>query len=185
MQEIINYLLQKPLAFIISLSGIIFLGFSGLTKFFQVEIEKTNSKRLFIAGMTLIIIGIPIYYLIDNKKPNNLHVELLEVDFYQNDEGHSCNPSMLHIRETFKIDNVNGEKIFKVILNTEQPIAQEIIYKDEQGRYVLNSCFKPNFKQQLKVIIITNSGKSSKILNYTINSENRTPKINAPRLNKF
>lgn len=185
MEEILNSLLEKPLAFILSLGGIIFLGLSGLTKFFQVEVEKTNSKRLFYAGIALIIVGIPIYYFIDNEGSNDLDVELVSILFYDNDEGHTCDPSMLHIREIYEIDNTNGERLFKVILNSNKPVVQEILYQDELGRYALNYCFRKEFEQSFNVIIITNSGKSSEVVSYTVDTKNVSTKENAPRLSKF
>jgi uncharacterized protein YjeT (DUF2065 family) len=185
MEEILNSLLEKPLAFILAIGGIIFLGLSGLTKFFQIEIDKTNSKRLFIAGLALILVGIPIYYFIDNKDSSELIAELVDTSFYQNYEGHTCNPKMLHVRETFEIDNVNGEKLFKVVLSTDEPIVKEIIYHDKLGRYAIDYCFKRNFDQHFDILLVTNSGKSSKVIDYTIDSNNVNPKENAPSLSKF
>jgi len=138
MEEIFNNLLEKPLAFLITIFGILFLGLSGLTKLFQIEIDKKNSSRLFIAGMALIIAGIPIYYFVENKDSTKLSVELINISYYENDSGHNCSGSSnIHIRETFKINNTKDEKLFKIILNSKTPIAREILYKDSNSNMLL------------------------------------------------
>jgi hypothetical protein len=187
MEEIINSLLEKPLAFIITIGGIIFLGLSGLTKIFQIEIDTKNSKRLFFAGIFLIIIGIPIYYFGTNHITPDLKVQLLKIELFENDTGHTCNNSYpVHVRETYKIDGVRGEKLTKVILNQKQLNTQDIHYQDLEGNFAINYCFKPNTERIYKVVIISNSGKISQIVKYKVSTLNQPEIIkNAPELSEY
>ena len=79
----VNSFLEKNLPFIITIGGITFLGLSGLNKFFNVKVNPANSKRLFIAGISLLIIGIPIYYLGQNKDSSKLDIDLIKVEFFE------------------------------------------------------------------------------------------------------
>lgn len=186
MHEILNSLLDKPLAFIVTLGGIIFLGLSGITKFFKVEIDTKNSKRLFWAGIFLIIIGLPIYYFGENQFSNTLNVELIDVSFYKNDSGHDCGENYIHIRETFKIKNAQGEKLTKIILEQNGIHSQNIIYQDKEGDFAINYCYDPNVERVFKILFISSSGKTSNIINYKISLKDISQlKDNAPSLIKY
>lgn len=187
MEEVINSLLEKPLAFIITIGGIIFLGLSGLTRIFQIEIDTKNSKRLFFAGIFLIIVGVPIYYIGAKNVSPDLKVQLLKIELFENDIGHTCSSSHpLHIRETYKIEGVEGEKLTKVILNQKQLQTQDIHYQDSKGNFAINYCFKPNTERIFKAVIISNSGKTSQIIKYKVSTLNEPEIIkNAPELSEY
>ncbi|MBD8490998.1 hypothetical protein IFO69_19755 [Echinicola sp. CAU 1574] len=186
MEEIINSLLDKPLAFIITIGGIIFLGLSGITKAFKIEVDRKNSIRLFWAGLSLLIIGIPIYYLGDNQLSPDLDVKLLKVEFFKNDAGHICEESLIHIRETYQIKNAEGEKFTKVILSQGGIHSQDIIYQDKSGNYAINYCYNPDFERTFRTVIMSSSGKTSNIIKYKISSEDVSQiQEQAPRLVRY
>lgn len=187
MYELLSSLLDKPLAFIITVSGIIFLGLSGLTKIINIEIDTRNSKRLFIAGISLVILGIPIYYYSKIQVSSELTVDLLKVEFFKNDKGHTCSaPFNLHVRETYEVEGSRGEKLTKVILNQNTVRTQEINYQDSEGNFAVNYCFKPNIERVFKIVIISNSGKTSNMLQYKVASVNQDEiQENAPELSTY
>lgn len=187
METIINSLLNKPLAFILTIGGILFLGLSGLRKLFNIETEKTNSKRLFISGILLLLLGIPLYYFAEKTNDTKLRVKLLKVEFFQNDKSTRCNaPFTLHIRETYKINANDGAKLKKIIISQDNFIQQDFKYQDSDGNFVINYCFRPDIERNIKAMIISSSGKASDIFQYkisTIDLENI--KENAPELSKY
>ena len=187
MEEIIKSLLDKPLAFILTIGGIIFLGLSGLTKFFKIEIDQKNSKRLFIAGITLVVIGIPIYYLSENQISPELEAKLLKIELYENDVGHTCPPPYnIHVRETYHIEGADGEKLTKVILNQKKLHTQDIRFQDSEGNFAINYCGEPNKERTYKIVIVSNSGKTSQMIKYTVSTLNEDEIIeNAPELSIY
>lgn len=186
MEDIFSILLNKPLAFIITIGGVIFLGLSGLNKVFKIEINPKNSKRLFIAGLTLVFIGIPIYYFGEKKLSADLDASLLKIEFFNNDSGHNCNNNFIHIRETYKIKNAEGEKFTKVILKQGELHSQEIKFQDNNGNFVVNYCFRPNFERTFRVVILSSSGKSSNVIKYNVSSkETNLIQENAPALTEY
>lgn len=182
--DFFNLLLEKPLAFIITISGIILLCFSGLNKFFKIEINELKSKRLLISGFILFIIGIPLYYITEKGEQENITVKLIKIDFFKNDAGHTCDSRFLHIRETFKIENVKGEKIAKIILNGDTIKTQSVLYQDIDKNFAINYCYLPKTQRNMKVMFITSSGKKSNLIEYTINSSTNI-KEKAPQLSKY
>jgi hypothetical protein len=183
MEEIINLLLGKPLAFIITIGGIMFLGLSGLTKAFKIEVDTKNSKRLFWAGISLVIIGIPIYYFGEKQLSPDLDVKLLKVEFFKNDSGHNCGETFIHIRETFQIKNAEGERFTKVILKQGGIHSQDIIYQDNKGDFAINYCYKPDFERTFRVVVMSSSGKTSGVIKYSVSSKDISQiQENAPDL---
>jgi hypothetical protein len=186
MEEIINIVLDKPLAFIITIGGIIFLGLSGLTKAFKIEVDTKNSKRLFWAGISLVIIGIPIYYFGEKQLSPDLDVKLLKVEFFKNDSGHNCDETFIHIRETFQIKNAEGEGFTKVILKQGGIGSQDIIYQDNNGNYAINYCHNPDFERVFRIVIMSSSGKTSNVIRYKVTSKDISQvQENAPPLVKY
>lgn len=186
MEDIFNSLLNKPLAFIITIGGIIFLGLSGLSKVFKIEINTKNSKRLFIAGLILVFVGIPIYYFGEKQLSADLDARLLRVEFFNNDLGHNCNDDFIHIRETYKIKNAEGEKFTKVILKQGELHSQDIKFQDNSGNFVVNYCFRPNFERAFRIVILSSSGKSSNVIKYNVSSkETNLIQENAPALTEY
>jgi len=183
MEDIINLLLDKPLAFIVTIGGIVFLGLSGLNKVFKVEVNTKNSIRLFWAGISLIIIGLPIYYYGEKQISPDLDVELLKVELFKNDVGHNCDKDFIHIRETFQIKNAEGERFTKVILSQGAIHSQDVKYLDNEGNFAINYCFKNNFERTFRIVIISSSGKTSNVIKYSVSSKDiNSIQENAPKL---
>lgn len=187
MEEILKLLLEKPLAFILTIGGILFLGLSGLTRFFKVTVHPANSKRLFMAGICLVLIGIPIYYFVDNTDSQKLEVELLKVEYFKNDMGLICDSeTSINVRETLRIENVNGEKLVKVILNGNKMRYQDIVYQDADKNFAINYCFQKGLERNIKSMVITNSGKASNLIEYEINTTNpESAQETAPSLSNY
>lgn len=187
MEDIIRILLEKPLAFIVTIGGILFLGLSGLTKVFRIEVDPTNSKRLFIAGILLIVIGIPIYYFGKQPMDRSLDAELISIALYRNDEGHTCPPPhTIHIRETYKISDEKGARYYKAILNQTELKTRSIEYVDQNGNYALNYCISPGTDRTISAMIISSTGKSSDLFEYQISSNGEIKiESSAPSLSKY
>ena len=168
MNEIINSFLDKPLAFIITIDGILFLGLSGLTKAFKIKIDTNSCKRLFLMGISLVIIGFSICFFGKKEVSPELDVKLLKVEFFKNDVGHTCGEDLVHIRETFHIKHAAGEKFTKVILKQGGISSRDINYQDINGDFVLNYCYDPNLERTFRIVIISSSGKTSNVIKYKI-----------------
>jgi len=137
--------------------------------------DKKQQNKLFAALiLEIAIVGVGTFSdllrFTPGKNDISLPVNFVSFNLFQNDVGHHCNDGFLHLRETFSTNLPSTERVFLARLNLFPPQFYEVIYQDNDGNIAANGCFPPNQIHRQRVMFVSETGKVSRPLEYSLDS---------------